>query len=179
MDYARAYNGNEISQVLCSIDDVLVGTTDENDYIMEKRPEDPVPTKKIGFVPEIVDFGYHNRGEHRLICGVYNSGKTNPRESTIVVFDEIVLTATETDARPTSSPVQGPTIVFDSTFVANADGFEYADDLFRGTRQPDYASGTFNSTIGRGSGGLHVLIGGVDPMNIENISVRRTNANSQ
>ena len=64
------------------------------------------------------------------------------------------------------------TTIFDSTFALDSDGFTYIDDLFMGTSQPDYASGSFNATIGQNGGGVSVLLGGVDKNDIQNMSVR-------
>ncbi|HEX9618597.1 MAG TPA: LamG domain-containing protein, partial [Polyangiaceae bacterium] len=56
----------------------------------------------------------------------------------------------------------GPFI--DADFSAGADGFVYADDAFRGTSQPDYASGSVTS------GALQVNLGGVNETDVVNMS---------
>ena len=51
-------------------------------------------------------------------------------------------------------------------FDAGSQGFAYLDDLFRGTRRPDYASGVYESSGGYAGGGLRVTLGGLDFTNI-------------
>ena len=60
--------------------------------------------------------------------------------------------------------------VIDAHFDADADGFSYADDAFRGTAQPAYASGTQIATGGFTGGALRVALGGIDDAVITNMS---------
>ncbi|WP_373498640.1 MopE-related protein [Desulfococcus sp.] len=57
-------------------------------------------------------------------------------------------------------PCGGDSQVFN--FDASSQGFSYRDDLFRGTRRPDYASGTYDGAGGYTGGGLRVTVGGLD-----------------
>ena len=60
--------------------------------------------------------------------------------------------------------------VFDVHFNTDADGFTYLDDLFRGTNQPNYASGAYIASGGFTGGALRVQIGGINSQNIVNMS---------
>src|SRR5262249_62282802 len=62
------------------------------------------------------------------------------------------------------------TTVLEAHFDTDADGFVYADDGFRGTAQPAYASGTRLATGGFTGGALQVLLGGIDNATILNMS---------
>jgi hypothetical protein len=62
------------------------------------------------------------------------------------------------------------TTVIDAHFDSDADGFGYADDGFRGTAQPAYASGTRLATGGFTGGALQVALGGIDNAVITNMS---------
>ena len=61
------------------------------------------------------------------------------------------------------------TLLF-ATFNANGEGFTYADDAFRSTSQPAYASGTWSGSAGYSGGGLEVDLGGVNNNSITNMS---------
>jgi hypothetical protein len=64
----------------------------------------------------------------------------------------------------------GGTSVLDVHFEGGTDGFAYADDLFRATTQPGYASGAQLPSGGFSGGGLQVLLGGINGSNIQKIS---------
>jgi hypothetical protein len=63
----------------------------------------------------------------------------------------------------------GPTLI-DAHFEGGADGFVYADDLFRGSLQPNYANGVALPAGGFSGGGLQVLVGGINGQNIQKMS---------
>ena len=63
-----------------------------------------------------------------------------------------------------------PNSLFDVHFDTNADGFTYADDLFRGSDEPSYASGAYIASGGFTGGALRVAIGGLDSQNVSNMS---------
>jgi hypothetical protein len=67
-------------------------------------------------------------------------------------------------------PPPTQTTVIDAHFDADADGFTYADDAFRGTAQPAYASGARLATGGFSGGALQVSLGGIDDASIQNMS---------
>jgi hypothetical protein len=57
------------------------------------------------------------------------------------------------------------------TFNSGREGFGYADDTFRLTKSPGYASGSWTSSGGPdGSGALRVNLGGVNNTDISGIS---------
>jgi len=63
-----------------------------------------------------------------------------------------------------------PTTIIDANFDAGADGFVFQDDTFRGTTQPDYASGQQIPVGGFDGGALQVLLGNVDDADILGMS---------
>ena len=69
--------------------------------------------------------------------------------------------STDTDVIP---------IVFEAHFDTGSDGFVYADDVFRGTSQPTYASGAYLASGGFSGGGLQVNVGGINSHDIQGMS---------
>jgi hypothetical protein len=67
-------------------------------------------------------------------------------------------------------PGAAATTVIDAHFDTDSDSFTYADDGFRGTAQPAYASGTRLATGGFTGGALQVSLGGIDNATITNMS---------
>ena len=67
------------------------------------------------------------------------------------------------------APPTGATVL-EAHFDADADGFAYEDDAFRGTAQPAYASGTRIATGGFSGGALRVAVGGIDDADIVGMS---------
>jgi hypothetical protein len=63
-----------------------------------------------------------------------------------------------------------PNTLFDVHFNTDTDGFTYDDDLFRGSNQPNYASGNYIATGGFTGGALRVAIGGLNSQNITDMS---------
>jgi hypothetical protein len=55
-------------------------------------------------------------------------------------------------------------------FDTNADGFQYVDDTFRGTKQPTYANGTYRTSGGFSGGTLEVILGKIDGADILGMS---------
>ena len=56
------------------------------------------------------------------------------------------------------------------SFDADADGFSYGDDAFRGTGEPGYATGSYLASGGVSGGGLGVDLGGLDDNTINGMS---------
>jgi hypothetical protein len=86
-----------------------------------------------------------------------------------VVISNVAGTVTSATATLTVQ-AGGSTTVLTANFNAGTDGFAYADDLFRGTAQPLFATGTLLTTGGFTGGGLHVVVGGVNGSNTPNMS---------
>jgi Peptidase family M28 len=61
-------------------------------------------------------------------------------------------------------------VIIDARFDSGPDGFVYANDIFRNTLQPRYASGTHAPTRGFRGGALQVALGGLDNVTVRNIS---------
>jgi hypothetical protein len=57
-----------------------------------------------------------------------------------------------------------------ANFDSSSDGFTYLDDVFRGTSQPGYADGAYQTDGGINGGGLQVILGGVDSEIVQDIS---------
>jgi hypothetical protein len=78
-------------------------------------------------------------------------------------FDVVVTNSagsvTSTAAALTVNEPSGPTVLIEAHFNSGADGFVYADDIFRGTNQPNYSGGTYVGTGGFAGGGLQVFVG--------------------
>jgi len=63
------------------------------------------------------------------------------------------------------------TTVLDANFDSDTEGFIYADDTFRSTAQPDYASGVWDQFLGvGGSGAITVTLGGIDDLGVVGMS---------
>ena len=61
-------------------------------------------------------------------------------------------------------------ILLEAHFDAGPDGFTYADDTFRSSRQPSYESGTWVASGGFRGGALKVTLGGINNNSILNMS---------
>ena len=61
-------------------------------------------------------------------------------------------------------------IVLDARFEAGPEQFQYVDDAFRGTAQPNYSSGAASTSGGFTGGMLGVSIGGVDDLPVDGMS---------
>jgi hypothetical protein len=69
----------------------------------------------------------------------------------------------------TAAPV--PTdIILEARFNSGPDGFTYADDAFRATAQPAYASGTWVASGGFSGGALRVALGGINETDVVGMS---------
>jgi hypothetical protein len=86
-----------------------------------------------------------------------------------VVISNVAGTVTSSAATLTVNSA-GSTTVIDANFNSGADGFNYADDLFRATAQPIYASGVLLPSGGFSGGGVQVVLGGINGSNVPNIS---------
>lgn len=129
------YESDENSQVLLSIDGTLKGTG-ANDYLARIVGNGNGGSNvTTGWVLVTVDLGVLSAGSHVLTLGAYNSKKTLSDESTALTIDDVAVTATD----------------------LSGDQYMYADDAFRGTNQPTYASGSV-----LGDGRVRVNLGGIN-----------------
>jgi hypothetical protein len=69
---------------------------------------------------------------------------------------------------PGSTPTSDTLIA--SHFDAGAESFTYQDDAFRGSREPNYADGSWESWAGHTGGGLLIDIGGINNSDIRDMS---------
>ena len=63
-----------------------------------------------------------------------------------------------------------PASILEAHFDTSSDGFEYRDDVFRGTGAPDYAAGLYLAAGGFDGGGLNVTLGNIDNNTINGMS---------
>ena len=96
------------------------------------------------------------------------SGSSSSCIVPITFARNVAATFTTTTSPPPPPP--GATLPFTANFTSGADGFVYTDDVFRGTSQPSYASGTHLASGGFSGGGLQVNLGGVDSADIVGMS---------
>ncbi|HTE56360.1 MAG TPA: M28 family peptidase [Kofleriaceae bacterium] len=73
-------------------------------------------------------------------------------------------------AELTTSALASTSTLLSASFDADANGFTYADNTFRGAAQPAYASGVRVATGGQPGGALRVDLGGVDNNTISGMS---------
>ncbi len=129
------------------------------------------------------------KGKHTLTVGAYNNKKTSISEKTDAYFDDVSISIHEGDISETNcnnwedDDGDGWYDCYDSDcadyklcsdepfFSANFDGCNdwiiYQDDIFNNTNHPLYASGVCAKSGGiTGSGGLHLVLGGVDGRDI-------------
>jgi hypothetical protein len=78
----------------------------------------------------------------------------------------------ESDPETTTSALIAPgTVLIDANFNAGTNGFSYADDVFKGTSAPAYATGSHAPTGGQtGDGALRVRLGNVDGATVPGMS---------
>ena len=87
---ASDYESDEFSQMLMSVDNVLYGET-PNDYIAQFVGDgDGGSAKTTGWQLFEVNLGTLAAGEHTLVIGGYNNKKTNEREITEVLIDDVL-----------------------------------------------------------------------------------------
>ncbi|MGV7223149.1 MAG: hypothetical protein ACQ9MH_16660 [Nitrospinales bacterium] len=135
----QKYDDHECGQVLVAVDGKLVGFG-QDDFV-----DEICGRGDTGWQQVTLDVDNLSAGQHTLTIGGYNNEKTGPLEATEISLQGIQITELNQQDPP-------------STY----DGFSYIDDAFRGTQNPDYASG---GVVG---GALQVLLGGVDSINITN-----------
>jgi hypothetical protein len=99
------------------------------------------------------------------------AGYTGPDAFTYRASDGQATSAPSTvSVTVTAPPPSTPVTVFSANFNAGTDSFAYADDVFQGTVQPSYATGSRITGSGITGGALRVLLGGVNGTDIANMS---------
>jgi hypothetical protein len=164
---AGGYENDELAQLVASVNGVLVGTPPD-DYVAQIAGDgNSGPDLTTGWQLFELSLGVLPAGDYTLALGAYNNKKTFNDESSTVLIDDVTVTAGE-PAPPPPPPPQGQ--IFSASFDGNADQFVYVDDPFRGSNQPNYASGNWDAGGGFTGGGLTVLVGGVNNASITNMS---------
>jgi hypothetical protein len=161
-----SYEDDELSQVLVSVDGTLYGSGG-SDYVAQIVGDgDGGSDQTTGWQLFEASVGTLPAGSHTLVVGGYNSKKTHNDEMTEVLVDDVLVQTSaplsdtlgpsammyETDAFYRGISVE--TVLIDANFDAGTDGFSYADDMFRATNQPAYASGERISSGGYSGGGI-------------------------
>ncbi len=142
---ASEYESDEYSQALFSLNGVLVGTS-PNNYITQIAGDgNGGSTRTTNWALFEVNLGTLPAGSHLLTFGGFNNKKTYTDEWTEVLIDDLLIVA-----RPPSATL------LQANFDSNSEGFTYADDTFRVTNQPGYASGAYISSGAYSGGGLKV-----------------------
>ena len=154
------YEGNETSDLLVSVDGVLLGQG-INDYVTRIAGDGGGgPDVSTGWRKVVLTTAELAAGTHTLALGAYNSLKTSANEFTLATFDEVVVRGGAAESTALAS----------ASFDAGAEGFVYGDDRFRGSTAPSYADGGFAADAGRSGGGLRVTLGGQDNVNVNGMS---------
>ena len=161
---ASDYEADEFSQALLSVDGSLV-TVDGNDFLAEITGNgNGGPDQTTGWVAIGVNLGTLSAGSHTITIGAFNNKKTFNNESTELRIDDVTIKG------ESGPPPPDPGIIIESHFDDDAEGFVFEDDPFRGTNNPDFASGSHVSDGGFSGGGLQVLLGDIDNEDILGIS---------
>jgi hypothetical protein len=161
-----SYEEDELSQVLVSVDGTLHGSGG-NDYVAQIVGDgDGGNDQTTGWQLFEANLGTLPAGSHTLVVGGYNNQKTYNDEVTEMLVDEVLVQAS-TPLSDTLGPpgmlseigafypgISVETVLIDAHFDADTDGFSYADDAFRATSQPAYASGERVSSGGYSGGGI-------------------------
>ncbi len=139
---------------------------DDNDPAANGRDDDAIAPDKVALLPgrtaSFANYTSYSRGINGVMVDIedapgvpgagdfrFRMGNCTPGGAAEVTVDATLIEA---------------------DFDAGPDGFVYADDTFRRTAEPGYASGTVGETMGRIGGGLKVLLGGVDDVDVEGMS---------
>jgi hypothetical protein len=91
MTASGSYESDEFSQVLLSVDGILVGTA-PNDYIDQLVGDgNSGPDMNTGWKQFQVDLGQLPPGIHVIVLGGYNNHKDQSNEWTEILFDDVVV----------------------------------------------------------------------------------------
>ncbi|MDR4493425.1 MAG: M12 family metallo-peptidase [Nitrospirales bacterium] len=156
---ASDYENDEISEALLLVDDRLIGIDGSEILAQLMGNGNGGPPQTTGWIPVIIPLGMLDAGPHHITIGAFNNKKTYQNETTEILIDDV-----EIRGMPITqpSPPFAPKTLHSWNFDKHACGFSFADDLFRGTRQPAYAQGAHVPKGGFSKGGLQILLGGQD-----------------
>ena len=156
LSQTAGYENDEISQVLVSLDGTLVQANGQ-DHTAQLRDGVPATTDWQLYH---VSLGALPAGTHTIRIGGHNNKKTDADERTDILIDDVIV-------RRFNTPEQ---VLLAASFTTGAEAFANADDLFAGTAQPAYASGSHLPTGGFPGGGLGVNLGGIDATTVLGMS---------
>ncbi len=137
----------------------------------------PVDFTLVASDPDLdpISYEYLSRPSHGRLTGLEPTltytpfpGYTGSDSFSFRVFDGRLYSETATIEIVVGTVTDAP--LLSASFDTGAQGFIYGDDTFRGTSQPNYASGAWGSAYGASGGGLRVLLGGRDDRTIRNMS---------
>jgi hypothetical protein len=122
-------------------------------YIRNKRIEVIPLGGKLIMIGNVA----HNRKQNKISSIFFAVGRLF-----LIIFTAVIFAALPTAALAST--------LLSAGFNSGTDGFVYQSDLFMGTSQSGYASGTYELSGGFSGGGLHVLLGGKDSNDITGMS---------
>ena len=155
------YESDEYSEVIVTVDALQPGIG-SNDYVARLTGNGSGGSEQTtGWQLFQTNLGTLNVGTHTLTIGGYNNKKNDIDEDTQVFVDDI-----KAEVVCTAACVP----FLNATYDGDAEGALYADDTFRGTSQPTYASGGWGATYGQTGGGLRVIVGGINGNDILSMS---------
>ena len=155
---ASEYEPDEFSDALLSVDGRLISMNNSEILAHIVGNGNGGPPQTTGWIPVTIPIGTLSAGSHTLTIGAFNNKKTFLNETTEILIDDVVLRGQPTTPPPPPNP--GPKSLLEAKFDEGLDGFTFADDVFRGTSNPAYASGTHLPAGGFSGGGLQVRLGG-------------------
>jgi hypothetical protein len=159
---------DEYGQVLFSVDGDI-RSLGPNDYLVQQNGAEGGeggPDRTTGWRLVTLDLGNLNAGNHTLTFGGFANRKTAADEYNDIVIDDVSVESTPPTAMET---------VFSESFARDPGAFTYADDTFKGTNQPAYASGTWTphgyfGEAPHDDGWLRVTVGNINNNAISNMS---------
>ncbi|MGD9849725.1 MAG: M12 family metallo-peptidase [Nitrospirales bacterium] len=154
---ASGYEEDEFSEALLSVNGRLIGIDRSEILARLTGNGNGGPPQTTGWIPVTIPIGMLSGGPHHITIGAFNNKKTYQTETTEILIDDVEIRGRQI-TQP-SSPFL-PKTLLSANFDKNACGFSFADDLFRGTRQPAYAQGVHVPKGGFSKGGIQVLLGG-------------------
>jgi len=155
------YESNEYSEALCSVGGILVGDGSSDALAKLIGDGNGGVNQNTGWTTATLNAGRLGQGNHTLVIGAYNNIKTLSDEQTWFRIDSVHV----------SVKTQAPLFLLQADFSTNAEGFTYADDLFRNTNNAGYSDGVYQGSKGfTGDGALEVTLGGIDNHDIWGMS---------